>query len=105
VQTLERAKRHSKKLIISISGDTNSEINLLGLTSDISVAGMCISTDKKLPLNEKVTVLVAAEGDIYSLNGESIWSKTYSDSLVSTGISLVSASMDYVHFVNKINYH
>ena len=105
METLERAKRYNKKLIVSISGDTNSEIKLLGLTSDISATGMCIATDKKLPLNEKITVLVAADGDIFSLTGESIWNKTYSDSLISTGISLVSSCLDYVHFINKINYH
>ena len=105
METQERAKRFNKKLMVSVGGNSNSGINLLGVTSNISTTGICLVTDKILPLNEDVTILIAAEGEIYSLAGEAIWNSTYPDTFIGTGISVTSNSPDYVGFVNKINYH
>ncbi len=102
---LGRKRRINKKLLVSICGNTHLGADIIGVTSNISETGICIITDRILPLNEHITVSIAAEENIFYLEGESIWNSIYSDSVIGTGIFLVSSSLDYIDFVYKENYH
>ena len=100
-----KKERIKEKLMVTIRWDKDLSEEIMGITANISENGMCIITDKLLPEYEIITVLVAAEGDIFSLTGEPIWTNTYSDTVISTGISFNSSPLNYIDFVNKKNYH
>lgn len=100
-----RKKRINKKLLVSILGNTNLGADIIGVTANISETGICLITNRIMPLNEHLIFSIAAEEDIFYLEGESIWNSIYSDTVIGTGISLVSSPLDYIDFVNKKNYH
>lgn len=100
-----RKKRIKKKLLVSIRWDKDLSEEIMGVTANISETGICIVTDRSLPQDELITILIASEGDTFYLTGEALWKNTYSDTVISTGISLNSSPLEYIDFVNKKNYH
>jgi hypothetical protein len=103
--TKRRDLRVKKKYMVSFD---DSGFDGLGLTSDISKNGICVSAGTEFPVHHEVVLSVAVPGRIFTLKGEVMWCKhssdTTSDIPDNIGIKITDAPADYLNYVEYVKH-
>ncbi len=102
MKTNRKEKRYCEKLLVIIKEKENPLIKYGGVTSNISKNGICIVSSTHIPINKKISVLIATDSNFLAVRGASIWTYTQPDTKSGTGISITSPPVEYIQFVNKV---
>ncbi len=93
-------ERIKKKLVVSFSDNGFAG---LGMTSDLSKSGICVSVEQDFPAHSEILLSIAIPGDLFDLKGEVIWcsesgeKKTGIPDLM--GIRLTEAPPEFINYV------
>ena len=98
--------RIKKRLMVSFNDDG---IEGLGLTSNISESGMCISSGSEFSSDDEIDLSIAVPGEIFHLKGKVMWCKESQDKGDSIpddiGIKIVEAPAEYQNYIEFIKRH
>jgi hypothetical protein len=105
VEEKRNEKRVEKQLLVNISKDDGYES--MGLTSNLSKAGMFIATAEMLPTDCEVSILIGIADETITLKGQVIWSQEWSngassDVQAAAGIKILDAPDQYFLYVENI---
>ena len=99
--TKRKEARINKSMLVDIS---RNGLEQMGVTVNLSRRGMCIATTEIFPRRSKLSILIAAADDIYTVCGTVVWSMKRKaapeDSVpAGLGIRIRDAAPGYYEFV------
>jgi len=94
-------KRTSKSLLVNLDHHGSEQ---MGVTINISRRGMCIATMDTFPPLSELSIWIAANDDIFKLQGQVVWNMKKESALdesvpVGLGIKLSTSGSEYARFV------
>lgn len=101
-----REQRIDKNLLVYLKEDN---IELLGVTANISKNGLFVESFKVFPSNQEIVIVLAVDKDLYDIKGEVVWSTRASDDSLEEipsgmGLKIIEAPAEYWNFMEYIKY-
>lgn len=107
-KTMEKRRedRISKNFLVYLKEDN---IELLGVTSNISKNGLFVESFKVFPSNREIYIVLAVDKDLYDIRGEVIWSTKVSDDSAEDipsgmGLKIIEAPAEYWNYMEYMKY-
>jgi Tfp pilus assembly protein PilZ len=99
-------QRIKKRLMVSFNDDG---LEGLGLTSNISESGMCITSESGFSSEDEIELSIAVPGEVFQLKGKVMWCTESTDKADSIpddiGIKIIEAPPEYQNYIEFVKRH